>query len=296
MIILGAGMSGLLAGQYFRSHSPIIIERQASLPNNHHSLLRFRSDAVSKLTGITFKKVNVTKSIHNSTGSVIRDNNLYSVKATGSYVQRSIMNTDTAERYIAPEDFINRAAKGLSIVYNKDCKSKLALQVADSSTPMISTIPVNSLAKMLDYKVDLDLHTRPTVVINATVTRVGCDLYQTVYTPTNPKVYRVSITGNRLIVECIPGTELGDIGLGTILIDMFGIYNANISEVTINKMEHGKLVEGGQAVKDFIGWASTNFNIYSVGRWATHRQILMDDVVQDLEVVSRLIESNGYSK
>ena len=64
MKIIGAGMSGLLAGQFFRSNKPLVIEKQDSLPNNHKALLRFRTEAVSELSGIRFKSVNVQKMIN----------------------------------------------------------------------------------------------------------------------------------------------------------------------------------------------------------------------------------------
>ena len=63
MIIAGAGLAGLIAGNIFRNYSPRIIERQTSLPNNHRAILRFRDHSVSKATGIEFKKVKVRKAI-----------------------------------------------------------------------------------------------------------------------------------------------------------------------------------------------------------------------------------------
>ena len=57
MIIAGAGLAGLIAGNIFRNYSPRIIERQESLPNNHKAILRFRDHSVSEATGIEFKKV-----------------------------------------------------------------------------------------------------------------------------------------------------------------------------------------------------------------------------------------------
>ena len=52
MIIAGAGLAGLIAGNIFRNYSPRIIEMQSSLPSNHKAILRFRDHSVSKATGI----------------------------------------------------------------------------------------------------------------------------------------------------------------------------------------------------------------------------------------------------
>ena len=68
MIIVGAGLAGLLAARCMKHMSPIICEKQSELPNNHSALLRFRSDVVSEMTGIPFKKVSVQKAVINESG------------------------------------------------------------------------------------------------------------------------------------------------------------------------------------------------------------------------------------
>ena len=45
MIIWGAGLACLLANM-FRKWSPVVYEKQDSLPNNHNALLRFRTNQV----------------------------------------------------------------------------------------------------------------------------------------------------------------------------------------------------------------------------------------------------------
>jgi len=61
--IYGAGMAGLLAANMLRRFKPEVCEAQPSLPNNHAALLRFRTDACSRATGIPFRKVSVQKAI-----------------------------------------------------------------------------------------------------------------------------------------------------------------------------------------------------------------------------------------
>ena len=43
--------------------------------------------------------------------------------------------------------------------------------------------------------------------------------------------------------------------------------------------------------KEFMHYATANFNIYSLGRFATWRPILLDDVVDDLAVIERMMSS-----
>ena len=77
----------------------------------------------------------------------------------------------------------------------------------------------------------------------------------------------------------------------------FGISGIVIDDLKINYQEYGKLIPcDTSAVKDFIHWASIEKGIYSLGRWGTHRQLLMDDVVSDIKVIDRLIRSRGYSR
>ena len=303
-------MAGLLAAQYFRSHGPLVMERQESLPNNHKALLRFKSEAVSDLTGIRFKKVNVQKlinykEVHYHKGSVLL-NNLYSLKVTGGVHQRSLMNTEDATRFIAPEDFIDRVSKGTTFHFCQDADRHVKNQMSDSSTPMISTVPITDLAKMLDWDFKQELQTREIWTFTFTL-GMDIDVYQTCYYP-NPRLplYRLSITGGKVIAEfCrnpINETAWCDETFKNIYhfleID-FGVnrMDYSIDELEQTHQEHGKIVPCDRGeIQEFMGWASREYNIYSLGRWGTHRQILMDDVVHDLKVIGNLIESKGYRR
>jgi hypothetical protein len=302
MIIIGAGLSGLLAGQYFRSHNPRIYERQKTLPNNHKALLRFRSSVVSDLTGIRFKKVRVQKMI-NYKGSHLTEsnlflNNLYSFKCTRTYRDRSVMSLAPAERYIAPEDFITRVAMGLKINYGVEAGEYIESLKSDG-TIIISTIPVMELAKILGYELNRNLVSRPIWTITGYLF-CDADIYQTVYYP-NPDLplYRLSITGNKVIAEFITDPDLTAFGyteLCHFLKEDFGIDNG-FTHIEDHYQLNGKLVAAeDNSVKDFMGWATANHNIYSLGRWGTHRQLLMDDVVQDLKVIDNMIATNKYGR
>ena len=66
MIIYGAGLAGLLAGNILRKYHPKIYEAQSELPNNHSALLRFRTSDVGTACSIPFKRVKVSNTTLNN--------------------------------------------------------------------------------------------------------------------------------------------------------------------------------------------------------------------------------------
>lgn len=305
MIIIGAGMSGMLAAHFFRHLEPTILEKQKELPNNHTALLRFRSGVVSDLTGIPFKKVKVQKMISYKGKKLSKPNlllnNLYSQKVSGSVRSRSIGNLDDCDRYIAPGDFINKLSKGLNIEFNKDISS---IKDIDSTyrEPIISTMPVHSLMKLLGYRNKIELKSKQIWTISYDIPNdVDVDVYQTVYYPQKDMpVYRVSITGRKVIAEfcryddTFTGVRAAEY-LSNLVHNEFGI-SSGFENVQYSEQRFGKLIEcDDSSVKDFIGWASREHNIYSLGRWGCHRQLLMDDVVKDIKQIDKLIKNNGYN-
>ena len=67
MNIIGAGLTGCLAAYAFKD---AVIHEYLKEPRVHKAVLRFRTDEVSKLTGIPFKKVLVHKAVSVSGGFV----------------------------------------------------------------------------------------------------------------------------------------------------------------------------------------------------------------------------------
>ncbi|MCP4321364.1 MAG: hypothetical protein GY787_05860 [Alteromonadales bacterium] len=300
MRIIGAGMSGLLAAHYFRHLCPVVLEKQKSLPNNHQALLRFRTSAVSDLTGIPFKKVKVQKMAILDGAEYQKPNllisNLYSRKVSGQTNARSIGNLDDCERYIAPGDFINKLSKGIDIKYNTFVDF-----VNNPSNLTISTMPVAALANALGYKDLPELKTKEIWTVKFDLWN-NVDVYQTIYYPSHMlPLYRLSITGKTVIAEfCESPDELSDekiiTELSKFIESHFGIPCHEAIEIKRSYQKFGKLIEcDTEEVKKFIGWATREHNVYSLGRWGCHRQLLMDDVVKDIKQVDKLIRSNGYN-
>ena len=310
MIIIGAGMAGLLAAQILRRWSPIVWEAQPKLPDNHGALLRFRTDAVSRATGIPFKRVTVQKAV--VWGDRIWDNlcplpaqNSYSVKVTGKAEGRSIRDLSPGDRYIAPDDVLVQLGRGVESLYGKAVGPDSDI-FAGTSVPVISTIPMPALMALAGWPERPEFSHRPIWSYSVLLPR-WIDLYQTLYYP-DPDLpyYRASITGRRLVIEyadvdcAMEGYDLNH-DVKTV-IAQFGLgawdTGDDLGDARFSRQEYGKLLPTDDtARRHFIVQMSDRHNIYSVGRFATWRQILLDDVVNDCAVVNRFItERSAYGR
>jgi hypothetical protein len=295
--IYGAGMAGLLAANVLRRFQPEVHEVQPSLPNNHAALLRFRTDICSKATGIPFRKVTVHKAVsYRGTlyaQSTIALNNMYSYKVTGRIVDRSVINLVSGDRYIAPDDFISQMAASVSIKFNSPLGEEIRQRDGNSS-PIISTLPMPLMMKLVGWKTVPKFESRKVWSVRATLDR--CDVYQTIYYP-DPELecYRASITGNLLIVECLSCPVQLDKVLWRVMGD-FGIVKP-AKRIEVKEQEYGKLIppDDPSELRRFVLFLTDQYRIYSLGRFATWRQILLDEVVNDIHVIERLIEfRDGY--
>lgn len=303
MIVYGAGLAGLIAATMIKRTEPVVVrEAQPSLPNNHEALLRFRSDAVSRATGISFRKVRVRKAVVNVKGELsntatLADENAYSTKVIGIAAPRSIGNLDTVERYIAPPNFVELLAKNLKIEFQSPLMTAQDLPTVAS----ISTIPMPVMMDLLMYTGAAPKfeHRGIWTYRQSLKDIVSPELCQTVYCApgTNP-IYRASIVDRQLIIEST--TELAADSCTLALQNWFGIDVWNYELIKSSYQPYGKLLplaaSDDTARRAFIMAMSDQHKVYSVGRFATWRQILLDDVVHDVEQILRMIESrDAYS-
>jgi hypothetical protein len=294
MIILGAGLSGLIAAAV--NPQAQVYEANSREAQSHRAVLRFRTGAVGDAVGIPFRKIRVNKGIW-SQGKFhapdIRSSNLYSFKVTGGYYDRSIWNLDAADRYIAPEDFL------LRLIEQTENRITWDTTVTElPKAPVISTIPMNKLLNLVNHP-DLnavmpEFRYSP---INVQRFRVkDADVFQTIYYPSpQTAVYRASITGDLLIIESVSDDSYSPVDLDDVFFS-FGITNATPIDKT-HKQSYGKIAPIQEEFRRMvIEDLSNHFGIYSLGRFATWRNILLDDVLKDLNVIKRLLTADSYTK
>lgn len=293
--VIGAGMAGLLAAGMLRNECTAILESKANLPNNHSAVLRFRSTAVSDSLNIPFKKVKAIKSV-DAWRNPIADALAYSVKTNGSATLRSLLTADSkpVDRYIAPPDFIQRMADvvGCKISYGQEFKT-----TENKKGITISTIPMPAMMRILGWPRIPYFSFRHgwNVIVDLENVDAYCSLY--VPDPDFP-ASRITITGNQLIAECyephVPGDEET---IALLSVKKMGLPEALINEVKPKKQQYAKILPIEEDIrKEFIMWASREHNVYSLGRFATWRPgLLLDDVVNDVRVIQRLINQSGES-
>jgi|TARA_R110000824_G_scaffold329881_1_gene516646 hypothetical protein len=302
LVIFGAGLAGLLSGNILRNFNPKIWEAQSSLPNNHEALLRFRTDRVGTSCAIPFQKVDVNKAVkYGNELSTVPDlflSNLYSQKVTGGIWSRSINNLSPASRYIAPLDLISQMSEGCEIECGRPLSSEFLEEhkAFDSDVPIISTIPMPALMKIIDWGEVPEFKSQKIWTQRATIESPECGVYQTIYYPDKlVSHYRASVVGQTVIVEsiCEPDRHAGQ-AIMEILRDDFGIEARRLTDIHSGVQRYGKIMPIDEGIRQrFIFEMTTRYNLYSVGRFATWRQLLLDDVVEDIQKVEQFIRGNS---
>ena len=311
MIIIGAGMAGLLAGGMIRSQKVTIYELSKKLPNNHSAVLRFRSTIVGDTLGIEFQAVKMIKCVEPWINPVA-DSLAYSLKCNGKATLRSILsaNAEMQLRYIAPPNLIQLMADRINGGFEFGREIDLDL-IKNCGTPIISTMPMHSLMKLLNYTNIPEFNF--VHGFNISAGSEALDAYATVYVP-DPKYKfnRVSAVGDRLTIEYskpnVPIERIlelvGDLKINwehldeeiQIAADLLGLKGTAFRDVEIEAQRYSKIlpIDEGER-KRFLLWATENYNIFSLGRFATWRPgLLLDDLVNDVRVIQKIIKHGTY--
>lgn len=305
MIIYGAGMAGLLAAAMLRRFSPVVHEGKAQLPMSHKAVLRFRSDAVARATGIPFRRVRVIKALkwerELTNVALLNHMNSYSLKVTGGLMARSISRLEPEDRWIAPTDFVSILAGQCDIRLS----SPLVSLKEKLDEPAISTIHMPTMVRsVLELKTTPEFKWSNGLVIRA---ELDCpaDIYQTIYYPEpGYPYYRASMEGRTLIVEKlqVPGqldTEPMEIRTWVReILEDFGLKGVGFNAAPeIALQPFCKIMPVDEKWRrEFIYELTQRKNIYSLGRFATWRQILLDDVVKDIEQIERMMHGDEYGR
>lgn len=307
--IIGAGLTGLIAAHIFQQ-AEVWEANTADAMQDHKALLRFRSRAVEEVTGIPFREVTVRKGIWSGQEFIqpnIRVANAYSYKCTGKVMPRSIWDIAPCQRYIAPDDFVEqlRANVGARIKYGQKfsffgrCQTITQLpKDFQTYNPVISTVPMSYAARQIIPSGTLPLFEHKSIRVYRYDLGNEHDVHQTVYFPYgDTNVYRASITGRTLIMEATKELKQADLCSVIVAFDLGFLQTATISEFQSTSQRYGKIAPvDNDWRRGFIHHLSDRLNVYSLGRFGTWRNILLDDVVHDCAVIKRLINSDYYTK
>ena len=298
-MIIGAGLAGLIAAHAFNRE--VIFESAQKPTENHKALLRFRTDAVSRLTGIEFEPVLVRKGIWLD-GKFHEPNiqlaNAYSQKVLGRILgNRSIWSVEPVTRYIAPDDFYSQMLDhvGDRVRWGVKCDFQTAY---DPDEPIISTAPLPVAARSCGIAHGLKFDRAPITVARFRIESASA--YQTIYFPAcEHTMYRASITGDMLIVE-FAGTpsliERDDIWMGD-LCEAFALHPEALLPLERVSQKYGKIAPVEEKERQrLVVELTEKHGVYSLGRFATWRNLLLDDVVDDIAVLKKLMHSSGYQR
>jgi len=295
-MIVGAGLAGLLAAHAWPRAQ--VLEARPRPEAIHKAVLRFRSRAASVLTGIEFREVLVRKGIWSEGAAVapsIRCANLYAQKVLGRLTgDRSIWNTEPATRYIAPPDFYEQmvGVVGSRIAWGEVVDFTLG------KGPLVSTAPLPVTLAAVGYEAANQMNFHHADIHVERLRVKGADLFQTIYFPDAATgVYRASFTGDLLIAEGSRAITPQDLQQN--VFPAFGLLPGwgNVEAVgPPSRQSYGKIAPLEDAPRKAAMYHLTvRHNVFSLGRFATWRNILLDDVVDDIAVIKRLMRADGYS-
>lgn len=312
LIIIGAGMSGMLASIANSQTSPLSFEASESPVSmgDHLAVMRFRDERVPLMLGAEYTSVLVKKAIF-SEGKFFdhcnpRFNNLYSLKTTGQISSRSIESVEDSKRFIINE--ISKIRLGTNqISYGQklvriECSNSESVAVfkcGEKETRFvydfcISTIPMPSILKATGQSIGADAFKCNPVWISKFETNTHSSVYQTIYFPDqSTQVYRASLEGKSLTIESMDVLEQSDEELAC---GAFGLASHQYTKIfSDRKKTMGKLVPIDSATrKSIICNLTDKFRIYSLGRYAIWKSIRSDEVVKDVEAI-RAMMCSRYS-
>ena len=315
-VIIGAGLAGLIAGHVFPMAK--IVEARKSPHREHTALLRFRSNTVGEVVGVPFNEVTVHKGIY-SCGKFVNPNimvaNLYSQKVVGRIEPRSILNVDCCKRFVAPDDMYSELEHKLSsrISYGYTISSDDLMdnyvKINDDRVRYISTMPMKLIFDLVIGTIPDRLYSNaPKFEYNGirTVrwTIVGANAHQTIYYPDHSTpLYRASLVGDILTAECV--AHAGELpytqdatppGVIEIISESFGISKNDLASEHVSMQKYGKISDISDEWRtEFIRFLTEKYGVYSLGRFATWKPKLLDDVIKDAREVASLIRSQRFT-
>lgn len=306
MIIIGGGIAGRMAAGYFDRFSPKVYEAKKDETSNHKAIMRFRDFNIGYLLGTPLEKINVTKAIY-SEGHFVEPNpgvlNRYSRKVARGIYPRSIRFIEPAERFVTKEPFHFKSVNyGQSLIKVEPyrclfCKSGNGVSIDNivEYDVCISTIPLPVMAKAAGISMEkTKIESYPIYVTRCKID-VPSKVYQTIYFPDlSMSTYRVSLEHQDLVIESL--AENIDFEI-PVICSAFGLFKDNLQDVKKYIQENGKIIEIDDAIRKRVLMELTEkYHIYSIGRYATWRNITSDVLIGDLDKISSMMKMSDSAR
>lgn len=307
LYIYGAGIAGLLAARMLRHMGPVVCEAsEGPIIRNHFALLRFRSEEVGAVLGIKMRKVQVRKAVWDDgqlyERASIAHSNAYSLKVAGTYESRSILDLEEVERWEPPVDFFDRIAAGIDVIWETPLTAEGMANHSANRERYISTIPLPQAAFMANVLNKTEhggiFQSEPIWTYSINIEAPRSDLHQTIYYPgRETKAYRLSILGHIVTVEFSRSVSASEAHTETLrLLEDIGIVPVAVSTTLgLNSQRHGKISCASDTTRKAAIVALTDgHRLYSLGRFATWRNIVTDDLVKDVRRIEAMMVSGDY--
>jgi hypothetical protein len=156
--------------------------------------------------------------------------------------------------------------------------------------PIISTIPMPAMMDLVGWKDKPEFPYRSIWSCWCVIDDFEVNVNQTIYYPDlQVPYYRASLLGNKLILEYNQEPWQAQEDVLTVLNADFGI-DSKVSDLNVKKQKFGKISNIDENLrKEFLYFLTREYNVYSLGRFATWKQIILDDVVDDANKIMKLI-------
>lgn len=305
-------MASMLAACYFKDAEILVSsdEYTAFSPDKQHlAVLRFKTPLISQITGIPMPKETVYKGIWDSDSKSfvapnIKAANAYSLKVAGVIANRSILSADMrpVERYVPSNDFVEQ-------LYNL-VESRIHVVPAYPKyfqSAVINTCPL----WLFSDEIEIQKTERNLKAISVYQFRVPANVHQTIYFPYDPLLYRATIEYDILKIELLAKdgfkgfpTSLVERILNTVVCPAFGLDALKRNGIKMKDCIGGNTYALGKLPQVFLEEAKRKAiiyqltkerNIYSLGRYATLRNIGLDDIAKDLFSIDKMLNIDSYT-
>ena len=305
ILVIGAGISGLIAEGAFRGEDVTVCDPKISSAesNGHTAVMRLRDESVGKYVRCSLEEITAHKAVyfqgklHNEANIMM--NNLYSLKAYETLGDRSLGELGAVKRYLITKFAGDIHSGHLGCKVSKISADSVEFDNGESERydVIISTIPMPSLLRMVDLGVTTPEFEWNSVFVSTAHIKIHSTVHQTIYFPSNnDSPYRATIEGQRFIVESME--EISEFDLYHCL-EKFGLNEDYICNITSHAQDIGKILPINDIVRRRIMGDLTNkFRIYSFGRFAVWKPLRVDQTLDDIEKIKRLISvgnENYYS-